>query len=275
MEQTKFPAVTNMVLFSEPVTLTKQKLEAAAQAHGVQNFSVNSQEGQDGAYIFFLGESPFIILSVDQPVPQQTFNRALQFSFGLDNPEQVISKQNSHVIISPLKKTEHMGQGIMGAIGVTEVSAIVSRVLEPVGHYWSHSDTLVSQKQFKDNLQGVRKSLSIQMSGESGSGSHLPRLMWVGFRLLGSSEQGIIGAGTLGLAAFTGYELEISPVSLPAEILAQRIYGTVEYLFNNGPVLQDGHTLGVSETERFRLLMVDSTADTPPRFLMTLENVGV
>ena len=58
------------------------------------------------------------------------------------------------------------------------------------------------------------------------------------------------------------------------EVLAQRIYGTIEYLFNNGPVLEEGHTLGISETEHFRFDALDQYNDIPPRFLLTLEKVG-
>ncbi len=73
------------------------------------------------------------------------------------------------------------------------------------------------------------------------------------------------------MEAFTGYELEIAAVELSAEVLGERIYGTIEYLFNNGPVLQDGQTLGVSETEHFRLKYVGRDGDVPDRFLMMLE----
>ena len=99
-------------------------------------------------------------------------------------------------------------------------------------------------------------------------------MLWVGFRLLGSSEPGKVGARTIGLEAFTGYELEMAPVALSPDILAQRIYGTIEYLFNNGPVLEAGHTLGISESEHFRIDALDRDNGIPTRFLLTLEQVG-
>jgi len=37
------------------------------------------------------------------------------------------------------------------------------------------------------------------------------------------------------------------------EDVALRLTGSVTYLFQAGPVLKDGETLGISETERFRL----------------------
>ena len=263
-----------MVLLPKPVSITQQKLESAAQAMGLTNLSVTAQEGQDGAFVVFFNGMPFIIMSIDQPVPHETFNGVLQFSFGLENGKQIVERQKAHVIISPMADVQHMGQGIMSGVGVMVMTDIISRIIKPVGHYWSHADTLVSQSQFEKGLQGVQQAMAIQNSGQNNAGSHLPHMLWVGFRLLGSSEPGKIGARTIGLECFTGYELEVSPVALPPEVLAQRIYGMIEYLFNNGPVLQDGHTLGISETEHFRIKAIERVNEIPPRFLLTLEQAG-
>ncbi len=46
---------------------------------------------------------------------------------------------------------------------------------------------------------------------------------------------------------------------------AERLVGTVTYLFWHGPVLKDGDTLGVSEAERFRFSLEGN------RMKMTLE----
>ena len=55
-----------------------------------------------------------------------------------------------------------------------------------------------------------------------------------------------------------------------AGVFPVRLVGTVSYLFANGPVLRGGDTLGVSETERFRVTMTDRMG----RMALTLEETG-
>ncbi len=62
-----------------------------------------------------------------------------------------------------------------------------------------------------------------------------------------------------------GYELNLEPVAWPLAAVAERLVGTVTYLFWHGPVLKDGETQGVSEAERFRLNLDGN------RMKMTLE----
>ncbi len=54
--------------------------------------------------------------------------------------------------------------------------------------------------------------------------------------------------------------------------LAQRLYQIVAYLFNQGPVLEDGQTLGISETEQFHIKHEQSQGQAL-RLLLTLESV--
>ncbi len=77
-----------------------------------------------------------------------------------------------------------------------------------------------------------------------------------------------------GLEVFTGYELEIAPTRISPEKLGSSIYGTVEYLFNNGPVLKDGERLAVSDTETFIVNWFDGSEQLPPRYQMTLLQKG-
>ena len=122
--QTKLPQIINMVLLPKPVSITQQKLESTAQAMGLTNLSVTAQEGQDGAFVVFFNGMPFIIMSIDQPVPHETFNGVLQFSFGLENGKQIVERQKAHVIISPMADVQHMGQGIMSGVGVMVMTVI-------------------------------------------------------------------------------------------------------------------------------------------------------
>jgi hypothetical protein len=55
---------------------------------------------------------------------------------------------------------------------------------------------------------------------------------------------------TIGLAHFVGRELELINPAHDMDTLLQRAHGLATYLIQHGPVIQDGHTFGVSATER-------------------------
>ncbi len=57
----------------------------------------------------------------------------------------------------------------------------------------------------------------------------------------------------MGLQPFVGREIEFWPQPLPVATIAERVIGTIQYLLNKGPVLDDGDTLGVSDSERIRV----------------------
>jgi hypothetical protein len=72
-------------------------------------------------------------------------------------------------------------------------------------------------------------------------------------------SHGSVGAVTMGLSAFVGREIELEtdPGNLP-DIL-HKISGFSIYMIEHGLVVRDGHTFGVSETERLQVRHIDST----------------
>ncbi|MGH1352058.1 MAG: DUF4261 domain-containing protein [Methyloligellaceae bacterium] len=266
----QLPAVTNMMLFSKRVYITPRRLEAAARSYGIKDFSVKVLKKYKDTYLVYVEKVPFIVINVSQSVPLRTFDDVLKFGFGLDNGKYIVSKQRAHVVISPFLKPENMTQSIPGAIGVVQVSGIISKLQKPLGHYWSHSDTLFSHAQFKNSEQAIQKAITLKSKNQSDAGASLPFMMWVGLRLTGNMDGGKIGARTIGLEAFTGYELEVLPLQSKPQILGRQVYSAIEFIFKNGPVLKSGEALWLGNSEYFRLSWKNATSSVPSRFLLTL-----
>lgn len=271
MTPQELPSVINMILLPEKTKLTEEVLKEAASEHGIERFSVTSDSSNADAFVVFWNDVPFILMYVDQPVPQNTFDEVLNYSFGLDNAEKIVKDHKSHIIISPLNKSQHMGNSISYSIGVMEMTVLISRIIKPIGHYWSMSDTLLSQKQFEERHQRMRQALEIQQNKGSNAGSLLPYMFWVGFRLIGSAEAGKMGATTKGFASFTGYELEIVPMTLEPEKLGKQLYSLVEYIFNNGPVFKSGQSVTTTDGLSFLLTMKEKTGDQSARLMLIME----
>jgi hypothetical protein len=73
-------------------------------------------------------------------------------------------------------------------------------------------------------------------------------------------HRGGVGVVTQGLAPFVDRELEFTAPAPQLRALLDRAFGLSTYLIQNGPVLKDGSSFGVSETERISVRFVESKA---------------
>ena len=80
----------------------------------------------------------------------------------------------------------------------------------------------------------------------------LPVWLWVGFRV-GPDGPSTSGGFTIGLQAFDLKEIETQRATEPSGELLNRLVDLAGYLIENGPVIQDGHTVGQSSRERIRV----------------------
>jgi hypothetical protein len=92
----------------------------------------------------------------------------------------------------------------------------------------------------------------------------LPLYLWLRFDLadaglgthgddLRASTPGPLSLMTTGLAQFELMELEFAPSLLDPQTLMDRAFNIAHYLLDHGAVLSDGHTIGTSADERFRV----------------------
>jgi hypothetical protein len=91
----------------------------------------------------------------------------------------------------------------------------------------------------------------------------LPVMLWVGFNVVREGSEHAVY--TTGLARFGLLELETSVAPLPVETLLDRVAGIAAYELSAGTQIGDGHTIGGTPEERFRVRHGVSTyiPDTP------------
>ena len=277
MNKVNFPAVTNMILLEKPIGLKKDALENAVELHGLgADISVVTQQpDQPGTFVVLWNGVAYAVMEIDQPVPQEAFQNATHHSFTLSHADaqDIVKKQKAHIIVSPITQADDMNKAVFNAMGLTELTSIIAQIQTPVGYYWSHADTLIDQKQFEEGLNGVREAMVRQIDKEPNAGSTLPKMMWVGYRFFTEPGTKNIGAYTYGLLAFTGFEIQISPLPWDAPDVGERLVGVVGHVFTTGPYLERHQTVGMTEDEKFRVQKVDGTEKMPPHFILTLEEV--
>jgi hypothetical protein len=104
----------------------------------------------------------------------------------------------------------------------------------------------------------------------------LPAFLWVSMHPFRLRDEAGCGVFTQGLDIFIQHELELVAPAHQYEVLLSRANGLVKYLLQRGKSIDDGHTFGISETERFAVYHRRSRRFAPtPVLYATLDELMV
>ena len=201
-------------------------------------------QGSDGVTpaIFEVGGVRISIKLESNPVPAGTFDTAVKFSIAWPNAQQAVSNHSAHLIVGCLEMPNNHEQALHFAVMNSLTTAAVLEAYKGTGVYWSTAQLLIAPDTFRNTANSI---LNRQLPVEDWI-----NLFWIKGQ---TGSNPTVGCVTEGASAFIGMEIEFLPAQLPPAELAQRIFGVFRYLLANGAVLNDGDTLGQSETEMIRV----------------------
>ena len=119
--------------------------------------------------------------------------------------------------------------------------------LDSIGVYWGAGTTISSSKAFH------------ALSSES-SLDFLPLYLWIDFRSYPENESRV-SFFTSGMKALGHMEIEIKESGENPTILLDLVYNFAHYLLDNGPVIKNGQTFGMTEEQRILVSLVPSFTD--------------
>lgn len=254
------------VLLASPEGITSERLEQDIKQKIPSAKFEKSQESET-AWLITVFNISFAVMLVDKPYPLQPIKALI--ATGSQPVEagliEAAETNTAHLIIAPLPKPPHQGAAIMQAMELTRLSALVASLGAPIAFYWGSSEIIYSVEKFADALAGVTQATTLQRNRQPGAGGALPSALWVSARTYSPDQKQQFGMISKGLSSFTGYEIELLPSQCKPIELAQWLYGLVTYLFNNGPVLNAGETIGVTEQAEFKIHLVEATAERSGR----------
>ena len=126
-------------------------------------------------------------------------------------------------------------------------SAVLEADQNAAGVLWSSAEMVIHRKIFQDFVR------EIMPNGP-------PVLLWIKIALGDSPEgKGLLAGFTVGLGAFGHKEVETVDATDSAEELMDRFSGLAAYLLENGPVVEDGHTIGATKNEQIRVEIVNGS----------------
>jgi hypothetical protein len=183
------------------------------------------------------------VILVDKPLPPDAYAGALQLNRVWPGAAQAMEAHRAHAIVAPLKEIGSHLEALNATMIVTITLAALTTIVPSVAVVWSNGEVITEVTRFREAARALVQ------------GQTRPDI-WIGFAFLDGPRlptgERTLAVVTSGLAPFIGREVEWLPTPLPPATIANRLIGLCQYLIVNGPVIKDGETLGVSESDRIR-----------------------
>lgn len=242
------------VALNSPAEPDGQELAARVKSRFADalNIPVSAQPDQTGgALLIDMGGVLVTVMSIDRPMPPDAYHRGLELNHRWEDAPAAMQAHKAHFIVATLSEVDGYNEALNGTICVSLVAAALAESSDSVGVMWSTGQALTEAGLFVSEIEGLKTP-------------EIPALVWVSLDVYRgeptSNGEPTFTMYTTGLRPFVGRELEFAPTVASPNELATRMIGTSQYLIQNGLVLADGDTLGVSEQERIRARYMDPGA---------------
>jgi hypothetical protein len=259
-----------MIPLARPSAVSSELLIAAVRRRFPAFKGQISAPGKDGpqdaggnSHLIQIGGTTAAIMSIDAPLPPGELDRAFAAAdLVWPDARATVAPHTAHIIVGNITGASDCLGAVRCAGELSLLTAALCDLAPALAVYWG-SGTVITRPQ--DFQEGAARFLSGTPPVDS----------WVQLQLLkGTTEDGLPGVAmtTTGLASFVGREIEFLPAKLHPAVVGQRVIGTAAYLLMNGPVLEHGHTLGVSKDEAIRVRHLDRGRRTNgPVYELSLE----
>lgn len=194
-------------------------------------------EVSEGALIVTRGEALIgMIAHVTAPIPEGEADHAADGNPFWENGLQQAKAHKSHAIITNMGSGQQLSH-VDSAIGLARLALVALDLLDGIGVYWGYG----SISNNRETFEGFCEEMSDQKVP-------LPAMMR--FQIIEAEGGRGLGIYTLGMSQFGLMEIEIDECGLDPEALFEFTADLAHYLVTNGPVIQDGNTVGGSEQEK-------------------------
>jgi len=188
----------------------------------------------------FPGERSVLATLVPKPYPREELEGFAERSWMWQKPKAALLAHAGHMICAGVPTDDP----IEGAKLLTmAVAAICKACPQTIAVLWSSSELLIPA----DAFAGLAEQLP----------EALPVYLWVNV-FVGKNDAGTTSGFTKGLEFLGHMEFETNNASDEVGDLRERFLNLAAYVLENGPVIEDGNTVGADENERIRVIYSDS-----------------
>ena len=191
-----------------------------------------------------IGEDSVLVSSSTDPIPPDVYESPCRTAWYWPEAGEVFSAHRSHLAI--IVRSEKTSAKLLSML-MTRVAADLSSVFEATGLYWEPAAMVHATKAFCE-------------SAEEMSEKQVPLRLWVRFQLI-ENDDATHSLFTQGLEPLGFLEVEIRQSRKPPENIYGWAFNIAHFMIERGELVDDGHTVGVSQTEWIRVHHMASALD--------------
>ncbi|MFM2418126.1 MAG: hypothetical protein RL385_2849 [Pseudomonadota bacterium] len=183
----------------------------------------------------------FSMSLVREPIAWDTLSYACDAAWYWPDAKGTLRPHTAHLRIVA-ESTDQNAIALM--LSLTRVVAAALEASDALGVYLPGAQQVHRRDDFVSEAKGASAEL-------------LPLYLWVRFSL-SQEDDGSTTLTTTGLAELEQMEVEFPRARIEPQTLMDRAFNIAHYLLDHGPVLAHGHTIGISNDERFMVRHVPS-----------------
>ena len=200
-------------------------------------------EAEDGdeSISFKLDGALVVAATMPAPIPWSQLEGPCATSLLWPDAAKELKGHKAHLIVTVAGEKEPLETATL----LTQVTAaILTASDEAIGVYWGNGTLVIPPPVFND--------FAVEMLPDS-----FPIPIWIDMRV-GRNEDGTTSGFTAGMEALGHMEFETNNASDSVGGLRERLFGLAAYVLENGPVIQDGNTVGEDQHERIKVVYSNS-----------------
>ncbi len=230
------PTVMLMLARFAPITMERLVEALHQRVPQAEGSAVLSSPGDGPSSIISVAGQLVALLAVDAPLPDGWL-QVVQRSMHWPGAAEACTRHRAHIIVSLMAPTP---DPLAGARAITAAAGALAHILRGIVLAGLWSATVLNSAEV-----WARSSVAAFAPYPD-----FPASLWVSQHPYNDERSGGVGVVTQGLAIFVGRELELTAPASRLRALLERAIGLTAYLIQNGPVMKDGSSFGVSTTER-------------------------
>ncbi len=203
--------------------------------------------GDGGVFSFDVGDEFLALALMPTPFPELEGPIATSWMWPRQPPIETVKRHRSHLLITA---TGGAADPVRRRLVLTAVTALAAKQPGVMAVYWPEAALVLFPPVF------------VNMAEKIDSPEAPPLYLWVDFRAL-RNEDGTTGLFTTGLSALGHMEIEIPRIDMLPGELREWLLNIMNYLLENGPVLKDGQTIGMTAEQQIHIRHCPSSFGHP------------
>jgi hypothetical protein len=224
-------------------------LKQAAKTRIAGKTVSNIQHADGGVFSFEVGDEFFALALMPAPYPASDLEGPIATSWMWPKrpPIENVKQHRSHLLIT---MTGGAADPVRRRLTLTAVTALAAKQPGVMAVYWPEATLVLFPPVF------------VNMAETINSPEAPPLYLWVDLRAFRNAD-GTTGLFTTGLSPLGHMEIEIPRIDMEPGELREWLLNIMYYLLENGPVLKDGETIGMSAEQHVRIRHCPSSFGHP------------